>query len=97
MAVIGVLGGRRPWGMLTMGKAFVAILFGVALFMGASVYVFHRSPNLSWPDAVYFTVTTMTTVGYGDISCSEAPLFVKVFGMGTMIGGSKTGCGQGIL
>ncbi len=71
-----------------MRKVFVVILLVVALFMGASVFVFHRYLHLSWLDAAYFTVTTMTTIGYGDINLSGAPPFVKVFGMGTMIGGA---------
>ena len=71
-----------------MRKVFIAIVVAVALFMGASVIVFHHYLELSWLDAVYFTVTTMTTVGYGDINLSGAPPFVKVFGMGTMIGGA---------
>jgi len=34
---------------------------------------------------VYFTVTTMTTVGYGDISLKDAPDGVKVFGVLLML------------
>ncbi len=70
-----------------MRKVFVVILLIVALFMGASVFVFHRYLHLSWLDAAYFTVTTMTTIGYGDINLSGAPPFVKIFGMGTIIHG----------
>jgi Trk K+ transport system NAD-binding subunit len=71
-----------------MRRVFIGILLAVALFMGASVVVFRHFLELSWLDAVYFTVATMTTVGYGDINLSGAPPFVKVFGMGTMLGGA---------
>ena len=35
-------------------------------------------------DALYFTATTMATVGYGDINLLEAPDWLKVYDIGLM-------------
>src|SRR5262249_42638352 len=49
------------------------------------VLVFHYGHDLSWLDALYFIVTTMTTVGYGDISLKDASDSVKLFGVFFML------------
>ncbi|MBG7631255.1 MAG: two pore domain potassium channel family protein [Bacteroidetes bacterium] len=38
----------------------------VTLIVGSTVY--HYSENWSWIDSIYFSVITLTTVGYGDFS-----------------------------
>ncbi len=53
--------------------------------LACSSAVFHYGHGLSWLDAVYFTVTTMTTVGYGDISLKDAAPAIKVYGIFLMI------------
>jgi voltage-gated potassium channel len=45
-------------------KIFVALLIAV---MVTGIIGFMVTENLSFPDAVYFSVVTVTTVGYGDI------------------------------
>jgi len=52
------------------------------------VLVYHYSMGLDWLDAVYFTVTIMTTVGFGDISLRDTPSPVKIFGIVTMLAGA---------
>ena len=43
--------------------------------------------DLTWIDAVYFATTVVTTVGFGDINLSQAPDWVKLFGVGLMFAG----------
>ena len=45
-------------------KIFVALLIAVMI---TGSFGFMYTENLSFPDAVYFTVVTVATVGYGDI------------------------------
>jgi Trk K+ transport system NAD-binding subunit len=68
-----------------MRKAFLVVVTAAGVLMLASVVVFRYGLELSWLDALYFVVTTMTTVGYGDISLKEAPAWVKVFGIFLML------------
>ena len=53
--------------------------------MVSAVVVFHYGHDLSWLDSVYFVVTTMMTVGYGDISLKDATPAVKIFGIFLML------------
>ena len=44
------------------------ILLGFALFtLGIGTVVYHYVEKLSWFNSYYFSVITLTTVGYGDI------------------------------
>jgi Trk K+ transport system NAD-binding subunit len=47
--------------------------------------------GLSTVDAFYFVVTTITTVGYGDLSFMEAPAVLKLYGAFLML------CGAALL
>lgn len=64
----------------------ILILALLSLFT-AGVIVFHTALNLSWTDAVYFTTTVLTTVGFGDFHLREEPDNVKWFGTILMFGG----------
>ncbi len=46
--------------------------------------VFALSKHLDVIDAMYFTATTMATVGYGDVNLLEAPDWLKLFDIGLM-------------
>lgn len=48
--------------------------------LGAATY-FHYFENLSWIDALYFVVVTITTVGYGDINLLHASVASKIIGI----------------
>lgn len=65
--------------------AALPILLGALFAVG--VLVFRQTLGLGWLDAAYFTVTTMTTVGYGDIGLLDAPPLAKLTGMALMCGG----------
>ena len=73
---------RRP-----VRVEFIAIpLLLVGIYL-AAIVVFHFSLGLSWIDAVYFTTTVVTTVGFGDINLQHAPVAVKLFGVALMFAG----------
>lgn len=47
---------------------FAAAAGATAIILGTGVVFYHFIENLSLIDALYFSVITLTTVGYGDIS-----------------------------
>jgi len=53
-----------------------------------SVFLFSYFGRLSMLDALYFVVTTMTTVGYGDINLQNASVGLKVYGVLMMMAGA---------
>jgi voltage-gated potassium channel Kch len=71
---------RPPWLALAV----------LSLLTALNVVVFHAAmpDRPSWIDALYFTVTTMTTVGYGDYNLQHAPWWLKLYGCGVMIMGA---------
>ncbi len=65
------LGGRPD-------RTFAAMFGMVALLIGFGTLFFERAMKLSFIDALYFVVATITTTGYGDISAKDAPDSVKI-------------------
>ena len=85
----------------TLGRTLVAIwkntpppLKGVAatiLFLSIlSGFVFHFGMHLSAVDSIYFVVTTVTTVGYGDITPKDSTTWLKLYGCLLMLLGSAS-------
>ena len=64
----------------------VLIIALLGLFIGG-VVVFRTALGLSITDAVYFTASILTTVGFGDINLRNEPDNVKWFGTLLMFGG----------
>jgi voltage-gated potassium channel len=56
---------------------FRALLGLVAITLGIGTVVYHLVEHMSWLDAYYLSVVTLTTVGYGDFSPQTT--FGKVF------------------
>ncbi len=73
-----------------MRKAFVIVLAAAVTIMIAGVVVFHYSLELGWTESIYFVITTITTVGYGDINLHGAPATVKLFGNFLMFSGAAS-------
>lgn len=48
--------------------AFRGLFFWVLVLLGSGAWFYHTYEGWSWLDATYFTVITLTTVGYGDLS-----------------------------
>jgi Trk K+ transport system NAD-binding subunit len=60
---------------------------GLSLVLLLAVAIFMTALHLPLVDALYFVVTTATTTGYGDISLSREPAWLKLFGCGVMLSG----------
>ncbi len=63
--------------------------FGLGFLISSSVVVFHAhlAATRSWVDAVYFVVTMLTTIGFGDITLHQAPNWLKIYGCFVMMAG----------
>jgi Trk K+ transport system NAD-binding subunit len=77
---------RERWRRLT--GVSKGLLLGCLSVFGLSVLVFCFWFELSLVDAVYFTVTVMTTTGFGDISLLKASPLLKLYGALVMISGA---------
>lgn len=71
-----------------MRKIFLLVLLAGLLFTLTGVVVFNQTLDLPWLDSIYFVITIMTTVGFGDISLLNAPPLVKIFGIVLMLVGT---------
>ena len=73
--------------------AFYPVLGAVlALVVGSTVVLrfSHERPRMGWIDALYFTVETITTTGYGDFSFSHQATWLRLFAAMMMFGGVIT-------
>lgn len=66
---------RRFGGALRRGWAepdFRGLLYLVSIVVASGTIFYRAVEGWSWVDSIYFTVITLTTVGYGDLSPSTA-------------------------
>jgi len=52
-------------------RKIVYLLIAVLLTLGIGTWFYHRLEGWSWIDALYFSASTITTVGYGDLSVTH--------------------------
>lgn len=69
----------------TSWQMLVLVLLAVCLVAGT--LVFHYAKDMPWIHATYFTVTILTTVGFGDYHLHRDPGWLQVFGMLLMLAG----------
>jgi Trk K+ transport system NAD-binding subunit len=50
----------------------------------------YRHPRMSWVDALYFTIESITTTGYGDFSFAHQETWLRLFAAMLMFGGATT-------
>ena len=74
--------------------AFYPIVAGSLLLLSLSTVLlrfgYRAPPRMGWVDAVYFTIETMTTTGYGDFSFVHQPTWLRVFAALLMFSGVTT-------
>lgn len=60
---------------------FRGLLYSVAAIIGTGTVFYRAAEGWAWTDSLYFTVITLTTVGYGDLSPTGpgSKLFTVVF------------------
>ena len=74
---------RGMVGVMDRRLAVVAVMF--AFVLAVSSLVFDSGLGIDLLDAFYFTVSTVMSVGYGDINLLDAPPGVKLFGTAIMV------------
>ena len=73
--------------------AFYPVLAAVLALTVISTLVLrfgHQHPRMGWIDALYFTVETISTTGYGDFAFVTQPTWLRVFAIMMMLGGTIT-------
>ncbi len=92
---LGARVGARRWLDAAIGavlatdrrlRVLAVILLGLTL---VSVALFSTLLHLDLVDAVYFTVTIITTTGFGDISLLDKPEPLQIYGIALMILGAS--------
>lgn len=70
-----------------------ALAASLTLLLGSTVllrFTYQHPPGMSWIDALYFSTETIATVGYGDFSFIDQPLWLRIWGIGLMFAGVTT-------
>ncbi len=87
---------RLPAGLTTLTQLLAtladgrlrSVLGAVAAIVFVSAVILHSFAGMSFLNAVYFTVTTITTIGYGDITLINAPAPILLYGIGLELVGA---------
>jgi voltage-gated potassium channel Kch len=61
------------------------LLLGFLLLISTAIVYFHYYEKMTWIDALYFVVVTITTVGYGDINLLNSSALSKFVGIVLML------------
>jgi voltage-gated potassium channel Kch len=68
-------------------RVMTAIVLGLTV-TGIAVFWWFSEQDLDLIDAIYFTVTIMTTTGFGDIHLRNAPPLLQLYGVALMLAGT---------
>jgi Trk K+ transport system NAD-binding subunit len=68
-------------------RVTAAIVLGLTV-TGIAIFWFFSGQDLDLIDAIYFTVTIMTTTGFGDIHLRDAPPPLQLYGVALMLSGT---------
>jgi Trk K+ transport system NAD-binding subunit len=68
-------------------RVTAAIVLGLTV-TGIAVFWWFSEQDLDLIDAIYFTVTIMTTTGFGDIHLRDAPPPLQLYGVALMLSGT---------
>jgi Trk K+ transport system NAD-binding subunit len=68
-------------------RVMTAVVLGLAL-TGIVIFWVFSEQHLDLIDAIYFTVTIMTTTGFGDIHLRNAPPVLQLYGVALMLSGT---------
>lgn len=92
--------GRRHNVVAREGRAVLTLVTSIAdlrlrsvmAVVGATVLLstlfFMLFAHFSWIDSLYFVVTTITTIGYGDITTASQPVPIRLFSIGLELFGA---------
>jgi Trk K+ transport system NAD-binding subunit len=75
---------RLKGAMATIPRRAYALVATIVVVFTIGTAVFALSEHLDAIDSMYFTATTMATVGYGDVNLLTAPDWLKLFDIGLM-------------
>lgn len=69
-----------------------ALSVSLSLLLGSTMLLWftYDKPGMSFVDALYFSTETIATVGYGDFSFIDQPLYLRLFGIVLMFAGVTT-------
>ncbi|TFH04030.1 MAG: two pore domain potassium channel family protein [Methanosarcina sp.] len=81
----------RALRMLLKDPKFRALLFLVIFTLAMGTFFYHSVEGWSWLDSLYFSVITLTTVGYGDFTpkTDSGKIFTMIYiflGLGILVG-----------
>ena len=68
-------------------RVMTAIVLGLTV-TGIAIFWWFSEQELDLIDAIYFTVTIMTTTGFGDIHLRNAPPVLQLYGVALMLAGT---------
>ncbi len=77
-------GDRARAALTTIPPRAYALIATILVVFTTGTAVFALSKHLDVVDSMYFTATTMATVGYGDVNLLTAPDWLKLFDIGLM-------------
>ncbi|NND94183.1 MAG: two pore domain potassium channel family protein [Flavobacteriales bacterium] len=74
-----------------MDKHYRNLLLTSTMIITVGTIVYHYTEGWSWVDSLYFSVVTLTTIGYGDFSPQTSAgkiftIFYIILGLGMILG-----------